>query len=518
MKKLLILAFLFLCSQLNAQVILLAPKGKLISFDTTTHALSIVGNYVIATCDTCISFDSTKVVTNITKNATLDSFNIYKGETLSSTLKDSIGTSVDSLKHLFIDTSASPRNGYVLTFDSTNHKWYLSAGGGGGGGITVTSYGKNTSRDSTILVLSNGTRYAAKDSISGQLWTLTGSDIYRSSKVGVNTSTPQNTLDVKGGGNEFAANFGSDVATGGTGWTGITIGESFGASAIRRTGIVFRRTDFGGTGGGDMAILSKRSGSGNVTYTDVHTDFADDGSVVINNGYTKTPLSILASFDTSRGFQLPVQNSGAIKRSGGGVVTLSVISGGSGYTGTSYSNGTLSGGTGTGSRVYGNIVSGVITSASIYSIYAGLGYTVGDTLYASFGTGTGASFLVTSTGSPGNMHYDSASHQISVDNGNNIIAGVITSSSASTLSLQYGGDYIFTGSTTTWTLPVIVSNIKGRQNSILIKNRGSGSITLNAASGSTIYTTSAVSTITIVAGAACELMADGTYFNVMYNN
>lgn len=38
----------------------------------------------------------------------------------------------DSIKHLPVDTTSN-RNGYVLTFDSTNHKWYLAPGGGGGG-------------------------------------------------------------------------------------------------------------------------------------------------------------------------------------------------------------------------------------------------------------------------------------------------------------------------------------------------------------------------------------------------
>jgi hypothetical protein len=36
---------------------------------------------------------------------------------------------------------------------------------GGGSGVTVVAYGKNAGGDSTILLLSNGTRYAAKDSI-----------------------------------------------------------------------------------------------------------------------------------------------------------------------------------------------------------------------------------------------------------------------------------------------------------------------------------------------------------------
>jgi hypothetical protein len=36
-----------------------------------------------------------------------------------------------------------------------------------GGGVTITSYGKNAGRDSTILLLSDGTRFAARDSIGG---------------------------------------------------------------------------------------------------------------------------------------------------------------------------------------------------------------------------------------------------------------------------------------------------------------------------------------------------------------
>lgn len=43
----------------------------------------------------------------------------------------------DSLKNLPFDTTSN-RNNYVITFDSTNHKWKLAAGSGGGAG-TVTS-------------------------------------------------------------------------------------------------------------------------------------------------------------------------------------------------------------------------------------------------------------------------------------------------------------------------------------------------------------------------------------------
>jgi hypothetical protein len=48
--------------------------------------------------------------------------------------------SADSIKHLFVDTSAN-RNGYVLAFDSTNHKWYLSPNGTGTGITGLTGDG-----------------------------------------------------------------------------------------------------------------------------------------------------------------------------------------------------------------------------------------------------------------------------------------------------------------------------------------------------------------------------------------
>jgi hypothetical protein len=80
-----------------------------------------------------------------------------------------------------------------------------------------------------------------------------------------------------------------------------------------------------------------------------------------------------------------------------------------------------------------------------------------------------------------------------------------------TLTTDYS-DYIFTGTTSTWTLPSI-SNGDG----VLwrIKNRGSGNITINSASGGNdIYDASAVSTYTVTAGSAIIILNDGTYFNI----
>lgn len=163
-----------------------------------------------------------------------------------------------------------------------------------------------------------------------------------------------------------------------------------------------------------------------------------------------------------------------------------------------------------------NVVSGAVTSVSAQ--INGTNYTVGDTLTAAFNGGTGYKTVVTvlNTGVKGLQVYDSSVSQVSKYNGTNW-DGSVTITGAATYALKFGNDYIFTGSTSTFTLPANATNITGRQNGIMIKNRGSGTITLNTASGSTLYSTSAVSTINIAAGAACFLLPDGTYFNVQYN-
>ncbi|MFT3679422.1 MAG: hypothetical protein QM791_04065 [Ferruginibacter sp.] len=108
--------------------------------------------------------------------------------------------------------------------------------------------------------------------------------------------------------------------------------------------------------------------------------------------------------------------------------------------------------------------------------------------------------------------YNTTNNQENQHNGTNW-TGAVSVSSAGTLTLAYGNDYIFSGTTSTWTLPAISSSIAGRKNMITIKNRGSGAITLNTASGSTLYTTSLVSSLTINAGEAYFLLPDGTYIN-----
>lgn len=93
--------------------------------------------------------------------------------------------------------------------------------------------------------------------------------------------------------------------------------------------------------------------------------------------------------------------------------------------------------------------------------------------------------------------------------------GGLTVSSAGTLSLTYGRDYIFNGTTSTWTLPAVSSTAIGKLNAITIKNRGTGIITLNTnASGNDLYTSSAVSTLAINPGEFKVILPDGTLLNV----
>lgn len=87
-------------------------------------------------------------------------------------------------------------------------------------------------------------------------------------------------------------------------------------------------------------------------------------------------------------------------------------------------------------------------------------------------------------------------------------------SSAATLTIANNNYLVryfsFSGTTSTWTLP---STPLANQ-VIKIKNRGSGTITLNSGS-SNIWNTSAVNTLAITAGSVYELWYDGTYWNVM---
>lgn len=88
------------------------------------------------------------------------------------------------------------------------------------------------------------------------------------------------------------------------------------------------------------------------------------------------------------------------------------------------------------------------------------------------------------------------------------------STSTTTLTLNSTvGVYTFTGSSpATWTLPTVSGN-KDRQ--IIIKNRGSATITVQRAGSDQLYTTSAVTSTTVTAGSWAKLVNDSVYWNVL---
>ena len=100
----------------------------------------------------------------------------------------------------------------------------------------------------------------------------------------------------------------------------------------------------------------------------------------------------------------------------------------------------------------------------------------------------------------------------------NVSHGAATSlktfvSSAATLTIGNSATtYVFSGTTTTWTLPAVSGNTS---KVFFMKNRGSGDITLNRAGADNIYDTAAVTSITITPGQSIMIQNDGTYWLVM---
>lgn len=157
------------------------------------------------------------------------------------------------------------------------------------------------------------------------------------------------------------------------------------------------------------------------------------------------------------------------------------------------------------------------TTSNISSFQNGVavdfsGSTIGGLLFPTLTTTQGDGIA---SNTAGTTLYNTTSNSLNTHNGTNWTGRLVTSSAA-TLTLSHGNDYVFTGTTTTWTLPVISASILGRNNGIKIKNRGSGAITLNCNTGSVLYNTTTQSSITINAGEAVELLPDGTYFNILY--
>lgn len=87
---------------------------------------------------------------------------------------------------------------------------------------------------------------------------------------------------------------------------------------------------------------------------------------------------------------------------------------------------------------------------------------------------------------------------------------ILVENSASTLTLANARYYVFTGTTTTWTLPDLLTNV-GLE--YTIKNAGSGNITLQRAGAiDQIYNTAATNSITVAPGASVNVVAGNSYW------
>jgi len=125
----------------NGTSFLSANIGAGLSFLSGTLANTITNNNQLANGSNFISNISGLVVpgNNATVTGAGTSFNPYVIGFSGAVLGGTNG-STDSIKHLPVDTSAAPRNGDVLAFDSVNHKWYLTPNGTGGVGGSVTLF------------------------------------------------------------------------------------------------------------------------------------------------------------------------------------------------------------------------------------------------------------------------------------------------------------------------------------------------------------------------------------------
>ena len=90
------------------------------------------------------------------------------------------------------------------------------------------------------------------------------------------------------------------------------------------------------------------------------------------------------------------------------------------------------------------------------------------------------------------------------------VAQSVNVSAAATLTLARDASvYVFTGTTTTWTLPTLANNTGLTYR---IKNRGSSAITLQRAGSDNLYDTTTQTSISIAAGASATIINDGTYW------
>lgn len=220
--------------------------------------------------------------------------------------------------------------------------------------------------------------------------------------------------------------------------------------------------------------------------------------------------------DTARAFLMPrmtqaqVNNMGYIK-------SITVTTPGTGYTINPRATITSSTG-GSSGRI--RVISGgnTLTSASV--IDPGFDYGTTPTITLTSSPGTGAVLTpVIQVADTAAMVYNLTAGYPQFYNGASWIGlspsqtSVSTSSGTTQTLAATSATWVFTGSSgTTWTLPALAGNTGV---TFLIKNRGSATITLNAAGSDNLYQTSSVTTLSITAGSSFQIINDGTFWLIL---
>jgi hypothetical protein len=217
------------------------------------------------------------------------------------------GYELDELHNVKITT---PTNNQALIFNDTTDVWENKSL------VTVSSYSKNATADSTILLLSDGTRYAAKDSIGGgaaSQWVTNGSNIYYGTgKVGVTnasgTMTPTGLIHLE---NNTATGLNNSTDTTGlllstkTAATSTVVqnsppfiisGNTWNTTTSGNENIRFRQifTAQSGGSGSERGFYRFQVSTNGAAYTDIYTigqrgaGLTYSGPMVINNSFSST--------------------------------------------------------------------------------------------------------------------------------------------------------------------------------------------------------------------------------------
>jgi len=189
--------------------------------------------------------------------------------------------------------------------------------------VTVSSYGKNAGGDSTILVLSNGTRYAAKDSVgsgAASQWVTNGSNIYYGTgKVGVTnasgTMTPTGLIHLE---NNTATVLNNSTDTTGlllstkTAATSTVVqnsppfvisGNTWNTTTAANENIRFRQifTAQSGGSGSERGFYRFQVSTNGAAYTDIYTigqrgaGLTYSGPIVVNNNFQSNVITSLGT-------------------------------------------------------------------------------------------------------------------------------------------------------------------------------------------------------------------------------